>query len=266
MAVATARPPIQQQQYPSLHAGVMGMYIFLCSEVMFFGSLFAMYFYMVGSHTGWPPPGTRAVEVWPLPTINTVVLLSSGITCHFGLEALRHDGRLGRGGPVGALIMGVALVLMVLFSILAVIGGAVGDSVIGWGGAVAAFVAILVFLGRGPFVGRRIFLGLWICTIVLGVFFELGQAYEFATAHINFTTNQFASAFFTMTGFHGGHVAGGLILLTLILGRALKGNFSAANHVGPAAITLYWHFVDLVWVFLYLVLYFAVTGPIASSG
>src|SRR5438874_2330128 len=100
MAVAAA--PIRGPQYRSLHAGVMGMYIFLCSEIMFFGSLFAMYFYMVGSHTGWPPVGTRAVEVWPLPTINTFVLLSSGITCHFGLEALRHDGRLGLGALFGA--------------------------------------------------------------------------------------------------------------------------------------------------------------------
>ena len=56
------------------------------------------------------------------------------------------------------------------------------------------------------------------------------------------------------------------VLLSLVFYRALRGQFSAANHVGPAAITLYWHFVDLVWVFLYLVLYFAVTGPIASSG
>src|SRR5690348_1668404 len=115
MAVATAHPPVDSR-YPRLHAGVMGMYIFLCSEIMFFGSLFAMYFYMVGSHTGWPPAGTQAVEVWPLPTINTVVLLSSGVTCHFGLEALRHDGRLGRGGIVGAGLMGVALALMVIFA------------------------------------------------------------------------------------------------------------------------------------------------------
>ncbi|MEP7105574.1 MAG: heme-copper oxidase subunit III [Chloroflexota bacterium] len=262
MAVATA--PIQPQ-YRSLHAGVMGMYIFLCSEVMFFGSLFAMYFYMVGSHTGWPPPGTKAVEVWPLPTINTVILLSSGVTCHFGLEALRQNGRLGRGGTLGAGLMGVALALMVLAGVLAVAGGAVGDSLIGFGGAVVAFVSILAFLGRGPFVGRRVFLGLWVCTILLGVFFEAGQAYEFATAHINFTTNQFASAFFTMTGFHGGHVAGGLVLLCLVLFRALKGQFSAANHVAPAAITLYWHFVDVVWIFLYLILYLAVTGPGASA-
>jgi len=175
MAVAVA--PVQGPQYRSLHAGVMGMYIFLCSEIMFFGSLFAMYFYMVGSHTGWPPPGTQAVEVWHLPTINTVVLLSSGVTCHFGLEALRHDGRLGRGGVVGAALMGVALVLMVIFSVLAVAGGAVGDSLIGFFGAAVALVSIVALLAQGPFSGRRVFLGLWVSTILLGLAFELGQAY-----------------------------------------------------------------------------------------
>src|SRR2546423_11809430 len=152
MAVAAA--PIQGPQYRSLHAGVMGMYIFLCSEIMFFGSLFAMYFYMVGSHTGWPPAGTRAVEVWPLPTINTVVLLSSGVTCHFGLEALRHNGRLGRGGGVGAALMGVALVLMVIFSVLAVAGGAVGDSPIGFAGAAGTGVSVIPFLRHGPVPAR----------------------------------------------------------------------------------------------------------------
>jgi len=62
-----------------------------------------------------------------------------------------------------------------------------------------------------------------------------------------------------MTGFHGGHVLGGLILLILILYRASRGQFSSKNHVGPAAVTLYWHFVDIVWVFLFLILYFGVT-------
>src|ERR1700716_2465284 len=141
MAVAAAQPPIQHQ-YRQLHAGVMGMYIFLCSEIMFFGSLFAMYFYMVGSHTGWAPPGTPGGGVWPLPTINTVVLLSSGVTCHFGLEALRHDGRLGRGGTVGAALMGLALALMVVFGVLAAAGGALVDALIGFAGAAVALVSI----------------------------------------------------------------------------------------------------------------------------
>src|SRR2546428_1139329 len=97
MAVASL-PREPAPEYPAIKPGMMGMYIFLASEVMFFGSLFAMYFYLYGSHLTWPPapPATHPefyVSWWPIPTINTVVLLSSGGTCHFALEALRHGNR-----------------------------------------------------------------------------------------------------------------------------------------------------------------------------
>jgi cytochrome c oxidase subunit 3 len=267
MALAQApihQPEVQpeaQLQYPRLQPGVMGMYIFLASEVMFFGSLFAMYFYLIGSHpVGWPPPGTKFVDVWPLPTVNTAVLLSSGVTCHFGLEALRHGRPLGRTGVVAAGIMVIFIVWEIVMAIVAAGSGGYFEVGLALVGAVVLVVACAAALGLGPFkTGRATFYGLWVATIVLGVGFEVGQGFEFLTAHINFTTNIFTSAFFTMTGFHGGHVAGGLILLTLILGRALKGQFSPQHHVGPAAITLYWHFVDVVWLFLYGILYFAVT-------
>ncbi|HET7421206.1 MAG TPA: heme-copper oxidase subunit III [Candidatus Dormibacteraeota bacterium] len=204
MAVATVGPE-QAPQYPSIKPGMMGMYIFLASEVMFFGSLFAMYFYLFGSHPAWPPPAPSSrpefyVSPIPVPAINTVVLLSSGVTCHFALDALAHNNR------------------------------------------------------------ARFFF-LQIATIVLGLGFEFGQLYEFIAAFgrgLNLTANTFASAFFTMTGFHGAHVLGGLILLTLILYRAARGQFDSRNHVGPAAVTLYWHFVDIVWVFLFGILYIGV--------
>jgi len=73
------------------------------------------------------------------------------------------------------------------------------------------------------------------------------------------TANTFASAFFVMTGFHGAHVLGGLVLLTIILYRATRGQFSPQHHVGVAAVTLYWHFVDVVWIFLFGILYLGVT-------
>jgi cytochrome c oxidase subunit 3 len=204
MAVATLRPE-PTPQYPAIKPGMMGMYIFLASEVMFFGSLFAMYFYLFGSHATWPPPPPSStpefyVSPWPIPTINTVVLLSSGVTCHFALDALAHNNR------------------------------------------------------------PRFFF-LQITTIILGLGFEFGQLYEFIQAFgrgLNLTANTFASAFFTMTGFHGAHVLGGLVLLTLILYRAVRGQFDSRNHVGPAAVTLYWHFVDIVWVFLFAILYLGV--------
>jgi cytochrome c oxidase subunit 3 len=206
MAVAALRPE-PAPQYPAIKPGMMGMYIFLASEVMFFGSLFAMYFYLYGSHLTWPPPPPSAtpeyyVNWFPIPFVNTIVLLSSGVTCHFALEALSHDNR------------------------------------------------------------PRFFF-LQIVTIILGLGFEAGQLYEFITAFsrgLNLTANTFASAFFTMTGFHGAHVLGGLILLTLILYRAARGQFSSRNHVGPAAVTLYWHFVDVVWIFLFGILYLGVTA------
>jgi cytochrome c oxidase subunit 3 len=270
MAVAEAelkdaevqRPePEEQLEYPRLSPGVMGMYIFLASEVMFFGSLFAMYFYLIGSHPfGWPPPGTHFVNVWPLPTVNTVVLVSSGVTCHFALEALRHGRPLERLGYFAAGFMAFGVVLLIVFAFFSLAGSYWFEAGLSIAGILLLLVGITAALGRGPFThARSIFYGLWICTILLGLGFEIGQAFEFLSSGLTLSTNIFTSAFFTMTGFHGLHVAGGLVLLTLILGRALKGQFSARHHVGPAAITLYWHFVDVVWLFLFSILYLAVT-------
>jgi heme/copper-type cytochrome/quinol oxidase subunit 3 len=267
MAVATAPQPQAQPATPGISFGMMGMYIFLCSEIMFFGALFATYFYLFGSHPGqWPPAGTQAVRWWPLPTINTFVLVSSGVTCHFALEALRHNGLPRRVGQVAAGLMVLFLLAELVSAGLAIAtDGAYVDASIGLVGALGAAVAIAAMLGVGPFKGRRVWVTLWVATIVLGAMFEFGQAYEFLTAHINLRTNEFASAFFIMTGFHGGHVAGGIVLLLLILYRGLKGQFSPQHHVGPAAVTLYWHFVDVVWFFLYGILYIGVTAG-GSSG
>jgi cytochrome c oxidase subunit 3 len=206
MATATI-PREVGPQYPAIKPGMMGMYIFLASEVMFFGSLFATYFYLYGSHIVWPPPPPAStpefyVNWWPIPFLNTIVLLSSGVTCHFGSDAIAQGN-------------------------------------------------------------RRRFFTLWIATIILGLGFEVGQLYEFIAAFGRGMSlsgyNTFASAFFTMTGFHGAHVLGGLVLLMIILYRAARGQFSPQNHVGVAAVTLYWHFVDVVWIFLFGILYLGVT-------
>src|SRR5579872_3387380 len=98
MAVAVQQHPEPAPQYPAIKPAMMGMYIFLASEVMFFGSLFAVYFYLYGSHIVWPPPPPSTanefyVAVWPIPVINTIVLLSSGVTCHFASDAIAQDNR-----------------------------------------------------------------------------------------------------------------------------------------------------------------------------
>ncbi|HEX6488194.1 MAG TPA: heme-copper oxidase subunit III [Candidatus Dormibacteraeota bacterium] len=280
MAVA-AQPqprPVAHPTYPGISVGMMGMYIFLTSEVMFFGSLFAMYFYIVGSHEAsgtfqWPPPGTDAVKWWPLPMINTFVLFCSGVTCHFALESLRHAGRRHL---YGSILLVFFVIAMLVSGIVALAGTQLGtplglgsaeslfDPILAFAGFVVALLCIPAMFGVAGFVrGRMQFFTLWIGTILLGAGFEAGQAYEFINQwpKLHWSgLNQFGNAFYTMTGFHGGHVAGGLILLLLILYRAGRGQFSPQHHVGPAAVTLYWHFVDVVWIFLFGILYLAVTA------
>jgi heme/copper-type cytochrome/quinol oxidase subunit 3 len=265
MAVAHGRVrPNADVEHPGLAIGMMGMYIFLASEVMFFGSLFAMYFYLFGSHPfGWPPQGTIPVNWWPIPTINTAILLSSGITCHFALDAISHGGRLqGRSRVVAASIMAVFLLAMVAMGVYALGGDNAAAPWLAFVSAVFAVFAILAMLGLGPLGrGRATFIALLVATILLGAAFEFGQAYEFLNAKLQFSgLNQFSSAFFTMTGFHGLHVLGGLVFLSLILARALRGQFDANHHVGVGGGTPHWHFVDVVWVFLFSILYFAVTA------
>ena len=251
-------PPAQ----PALSAGMMGMYIFLASEVMFFGTLFAVYFYLHASHSTWPPvfpPGNEPVSFLGVTLVNTFILFSSGVTAHFGLESLRHPTR----HLVGAALLVLFLALTAVASV-ASLGEKPFGTLLGAVALVAQFAGVLAMLGVQPFArsdngyNRRAFVVLLVMTIILGFLFEFGQLYEFTNAGFKFTTTEFTSAFFTMTGFHGGHVLGGLVILLLILGRTLRGQFSPQHHVGVAAGTLYWHFVDLVWAFLYGVLYLGI--------
>jgi len=92
-------------------------------------------------------------------------------------------------------------------------------------------------------------------TIVLGATFLAGQAHEYATAGFGLSSGLLGSSFFTLTGFHGAHVLAGLVFLTLVLIRAIKGHYKIGNEPSIDASALYWHFVDAVWVVLLTVLY-----------
>lgn len=96
--------------------------------------------------------------------------------------------------------------------------------------------------------------GLW-ATIILGVLFSAIQAYEYAAAPFGFGGNTYSSAFYMATGFHGFHVIVGTIFLIVCLVRAYKGHFTPRQHFGFEAAAWYWHFVDVVWLFLYIVVY-----------
>jgi cytochrome c oxidase subunit 3 len=94
-----------------------------------------------------------------------------------------------------------------------------------------------------------------ILAIGLGALFTVFQAYEYANAPFSFSGNIYGANFFMATGFHGAHVIIGTIFLTVCLIRALKGHFTPERHVGFEAAAWYWHFVDVVWLFLFSAIY-----------
>ena len=96
--------------------------------------------------------------------------------------------------------------------------------------------------------------GLW-ATIALGVLFSFIQAYEYSVAPFGFGGNTYSSAFYMATGFHGFHVIVGTIFLAVCLYRTYLGHFTPRQHFGFEAAAWYWHFVDVVWLFLFVAIY-----------
>ncbi|ABS69863.1 cytochrome c oxidase subunit 3 [Xanthobacter versatilis] len=105
--------------------------------------------------------------------------------------------------------------------------------------------------------------GLW-CTVLLGVLFSTLQAYEYAHAHFAFAGNIYGATFFMATGFHGFHVIVGTIFLAVCLLRAYQGDFTPQKHFGFEAAAWYWHFVDVVWLFLFTFVYVWASGGSAG--
>jgi cytochrome c oxidase subunit 3 len=197
-----------------------GMSWFIFSEVMFFAAFFGALFYIrtlavpdLGNPlhkmlwpdfaASWPSTGPyirtqfSPMEAWGIPAINTLLLLSSGVTltiAHWGLVA-----------------------------------------------------------------GNRTKLKLWLfLTIVLGVTFIGLQAYEYTHAYhsgLKLTTGVYGSTFFMLTGFHGLHVTIGAIMLSVMLARSFKGHFDEHHHFAFEAAAWYWHFVDVVWILLFIIVY-----------
>ncbi len=127
-------------------------------------------------------------------------------------------------------------------------------------------VLALSAIQRGKRAKGTFFLG---ATVLIGSLFLSVQVYEYyqlmighqyppgisATGHFRPSSSLFASCFFTMTGFHGAHVTGGVILLAIIFIRSLMGGYSATHYAPVEMAGLYWHFVDLVWIILFTIVY-----------
>jgi cytochrome c oxidase subunit 3 len=205
----------------------MGMMWFIFSEVMFFAAFFGALFYArtmsvqwiggvgdgaltnyflwKGYAPAWPTNGPADVGgafasmgAWGVPLLNTLILLSSGVTITIAHHALRAGNRK----------------------------------------------QLLIWLAA---------------TIVLGALFLNFQAHEYLEAYtkMNLTLGSgiYGSTFFMLTGFHGLHVTLGAIMLTVIWFRCYKGHFTKDHHFAFEAVAWYWHFVDVVWLGLFLFVY-----------
>jgi cytochrome c oxidase subunit III len=116
--------------------------------------------------------------------------------------------------------------------------------------------------GRSAVRGNRrgLILGL-VGTVILGSTFLSIQAYEYTHSSFGPQSGIFGSTFFTLTGFHGAHVTAGVLFLIVCLIRSIRGDFTATKHFAVQAAEMYWHFVDVVWIFLFTILYLTVQLP-----
>ncbi|MEA5532755.1 heme-copper oxidase subunit III [Crocosphaera sp. XPORK-15E] len=108
------------------------------------------------------------------------------------------------------------------------------------------------FLERRQLWGFRLFL---LATMAMGTYFLVGQAIEWQGLEFGFTSGVFGGMFYLLTGFHGLHVFTGILLQTIMLGRSFyPGNYDN-GHFGIMATSLFWHFVDVIWIILFVLLY-----------
>ena len=116
-------------------------------------------------------------------------------------------------------------------------------------------VLSLSSLQRGDYRNTRLWL---LTTALLGALFIGGQVYEFTTflrEGLGYSTSPFSSAFFTLTGFHGVHVSIGIVMLMSLYVSSMRGNLKRDSSETLEIVGLYWHFVDVVWIFIFTVIY-----------
>ncbi|HXX11938.1 MAG TPA: cytochrome c oxidase subunit 3 [Burkholderiales bacterium] len=199
-----------------------GMSWFIFSEVMFFAAFFGALFYMRVLSVPWLGSGATQEVLWP------------------GFKAtwpVAGPGLKEAFSPMAA--WGIpAINTLILLSSGATVTWA------HWG---------LKKNNRG-----QLIIGL-LLTIALGVTFLTLQAYEYHHAYtemnLTLTTGAYGATFFMLTGFHGFHVTLGAIMLTVIFFRCLLGHFTPDHHFGFEAVSWYWHFVDVVWLLLFVLVY-----------
>ncbi|HEY8354713.1 MAG TPA: cytochrome c oxidase subunit 3 [Methylophilaceae bacterium] len=213
-----------------------GMIVFICSEVAFFAAFFGALFYTrvisVPDLAGFDPEFTMYKDftaAWPSLGPGGDVIRSSG-----ALETYTPNPNFS---PMGAWGLPAINTLLLLTS-----GATITWA--HWG---------LVKNNR-----KQLVLGMFL-TVALGIAFLLCQAYEYSHAYsdlgLTLGAGVYGSTFFMLTGFHGFHVTLGTIMLIVIMLRCMKGHFTPERHFGFEGVAWYWHFVDVVWLGLFVFVY-----------
>jgi len=176
-----------------------GIILFITSEALFFFSFFWAFFHRSLSPTieigvWWPPSNLVPFNPFEVPLLNTIILLSSGVSVTWAHHALIENNH-------SQAVLSLAL------------------------------------------------------TTILGIYFTILQAYEYIEASFSIADSVYGATFFVATGFHGLHVIIGTSFLFICLIRLLINHFSSTHNFGFEAAAWYWHFVDVVWLFLYINVY-----------
>nr|ALO76362.1 cytochrome c oxidase subunit 3 [Discolomatinae sp. GENSP01] len=177
----------------------LGMILFIISEILFFVSFFWSFFHSslapaIEIGMIWPPKNIETFNPMSIPLLNTMILLSSGISVTWAHHSLMENN---------------------------------------WN---QTYQSLII-------------------TVILGIYFSILQMYEYKEAPFTMADSIYGSVFFISTGFHGLHVLIGTLFLLVCLIRHYQNHFSSIHHFGFEAAAWYWHFVDVVWLFLYISIY-----------
>nr|YP_010963554.1 cytochrome c oxidase subunit III [Hemicentrus obliquus]WKZ08037.1 cytochrome c oxidase subunit III [Hemicentrus obliquus] len=199
------RDVIRESTFQGLHSNnviknmKMGMILFIISEVMLFSSFFWAFFHSSLSPSieigmNWPPMNIKSFNPLSVPLLNTMILLSSGISLTWAHSSLLTNN----------------------YS--------------------QSIKSMLI-------------------TIILGIYFSIIQTYEYIQATFSISDSIFGASFFMTTGLHGLHVIVGTTFILISMKRLMSLHYSKKHHVGFECSAWYWHFVDVVWLLLYVTMY-----------
>nr|YP_009711654.1 cytochrome c oxidase subunit III [Abrus expansivus]QGA47522.1 cytochrome c oxidase subunit III [Abrus expansivus] len=199
------RDVVRESTFQGLHTKIvtsgvkLGMIMFITSEVLFFMSFFWAFFHSSLSPSmeigmQWPPLGIKSFNPMSIPMLNTMILLSSGVSITWAHNALLTNN------------------YSQTFQSMAI-------------------------------------------TIMLGIYFSILQAIEYLESPFTMADSVYGSVFFMSTGFHGLHVIIGTMFIVISTIRIFNLHMSKNHHMGFEASAWYWHFVDVVWLFLYISIY-----------